>query len=331
VRVAILDDYQGVALSMADWGALGPGVRVQAFRDHVKDEDGVAARLAPFDAVVAMRERTPFPERLLARLPRLGLLVTTGTANASIDTAAATRLGIVVCGTGKLRYPPAELTWGLILALARRIPQEHQAVRSGGWQTSVGVGLRGKALGVMGLGSLGAQVAAVGRAFGMPVIAWSQNLTAERAAECGAALVSKDELLARSDVLTIHLRLSPRTAGLVGARELALMKRTAYLVNTSRGPIVEERALADALARGVIAGAALDVFDEEPLPPDHPFRRLDNVVLTPHIGYVTQESYAVYYQDAAEDIRGFLAGSPVRVLNPEVLTSPRLRRPAARA
>ncbi len=327
--IAVLDDYQGVALTLADWRALGAGARVEAFRDHLKDERAVAERLEPFDVIVAMRERTPFSERLLARLPRLRLLITTGMANASIDLAAATRLGIVVCGTGSLGYPTTELTWGLILALARRIPHEHQATREGRWQTTLGVGLRGKALGVIGLGRLGSQAAAVGGAFGMVVLAWSQHLTPARAAECGAELVTKDALLSRSDVVTIHLKLSPRTTGLIGARELGMMKRTAFLVNTSRGPIVEERALLDALVRDRIAGAALDVFDDEPLPPEHPFRRLPNVVVTPHLGYVTRENYEVFYRDALDDVRAFLAGSPVRVLDPGVLSSPALRRSPA--
>lgn len=326
MRVAILDDYQGVALTMADWRAFGAGVRTEAFRDHLTDAGAIAHRLGPFDVIVAMRERTPFPESLLARLPALRLLITTGMANASIDLATATRLGIVVCGTESLHYPTVELTWGLILALARRIPQEYQATRDGRWQTTLGIGLRGRALGVIGLGRLGPQVAAIGGAFGMFVLAWSQNLTPARAAECGAEFVPKNELLARSDIVTIHLKLSPRTTGLIGARELGLMKRTAFLVNTSRGPIVEERALLDALTHGTIAGAALDAFDDEPLPADHPFRRLEHVVVTPHLGYVTRENYEVFYRGAVDEVRAFLAGSPVRVLNPDVLSSPALRR-----
>jgi len=329
-RVAVLDDYQDAALSMAEWGALGAGVRVETFRDHLTDEGAIAARLAPFEIVVAMRERTPFGAGLLGRLPALRLLITTGMGNAAIDLDAATRLGIVVSGTPMLPYPTAELTWGLILAFARRIPQEHQAVREGRWQVTVGSGLRGKTLGVIGLGRLGAQVAAIGSAFGMTVAAWSQNLTAARAAECGAARVSKDELLGRSDVVTIHLRLSPRTVGLIGAQELARMRPTAFLVNTSRGPIVDEGALLDALHAGTIAGAALDVFDQEPLPADHPFRRTANIVLTPHLGYVTVEGYREAYGGAVEDIRACLAGAPVRVVNPDVLGAPALRMPRAR-
>lgn len=320
-RIALLDDYQGVALEMAGWAALGPGATVKAFRDHLGNEAALLRRLAPFGAVVAMRERTPFPESVLMGLPRLRLLVTTGMANASIDVDAATRLGIVVAGTEGLAPPTVELTWALILAAARRIPQEDRATRAGRWQTSLGAGLHGKTLGVIGLGRLGSQVAAIGRAFGMRLVAWSQNLTADRAASCGAALVSKEALLAQSDVVTIHLKLSARTRGVLGAPDLRRMKRTAYLVNTSRGPIVEERALIDALRRGAIAGAALDVYDTEPLPRRHPFLSLGNVVLTPHLGYVTRENYEVFYRDAAEDVAAFLRGTPARVLNPAVLTS----------
>jgi phosphoglycerate dehydrogenase-like enzyme len=317
-NVAILDDYQGVALRTADWASLGRDVRVQAFRDHLTDERALIDRLEPFDVIVAMRERTPFSKSLLDRLPRLRLLVTTGMRNASIDMGAATEQGLTVCGTEGLGYPTAELTWGLILAWARRIPHEDRITRQGRWQTSVGVGLRGKILGVIGLGRLGSQVAIIGRAFGMSVIGWSQNLTAERAAACGATLAAKDGLLAQSDVVTIHLQLSERTRGLLGAEELGSMKATALLVNTSRGPIVDERALIAALEQGTIAGAALDVFDKEPLPPDHPFRRLENTVITPHLGYVTLENYQVFYRDAVEDVRAFLTGYPVRVLNPQV-------------
>ncbi len=313
-NVAILDDYQSVAMDAADWGSLGPGVRVHAFGDHLADARALVDRLRPFEAIVAMRERTPFPKALLAQLPHLRLLVTTGMRNASIDLGAAGDLGITVCGTEGLGYPTAELTWGLILAWARRIPREDRATRQGRWQTTVGVGLQGKVLGVMGLGRLGSQVAGIGRAFGMSVIAWSQHLTSERAAECGARLVPKHDLLSQADVVTIHLQLSDRTRGLLGARELALMKRTALLVNTSRGPIVDEGALVGALQQRTIAGAALDAFDEEPLPRSHPLLRLDNTVITPHLGYVTVETYAVFFRDAVEDIRAFLAGHPVRVL-----------------
>jgi phosphoglycerate dehydrogenase-like enzyme len=314
-RIAILDDYQGVALRMADWASLPPGVNVAVFQDHAADEERVAARLADFDVVVAMRERTPFPASLLARLPRLRLLVTTGMRNASIDVRAAADRGVLVCGTAGLPYPTAELTWALILSLVRRVPREDRATREGRWQETLGTGLNGKTLGVLGLGTLGSRVARVGRAFEMEVLAWSQNLTAERAAAAGATLVGRDELLERADVVTIHLVLSERTRGLVGARELGLMRREAYLVNTSRGPIVDEAALIQAVRAGAIAGAGLDVYDEEPLPPDHPLRRLPNTVITPHLGYVTEETYRIFYGQALEDVRAFLAGTPVRALS----------------
>lgn len=315
-RLAILDDYQDVALRMADWDRLSVDVEVVVFRDHLADLDAVAARLADFDIVVAMRERTPFPRTLLERLPRLRLLVTTGMRNAAIDLQAAADRGVLVCGTAGLPYPTAELTWGLILALVRRIPREERAVREGRWQETVGLGVNGKTLGVLGLGTLGSRVARIARAFEMQVLAWSHHLTAERAAEVGATLAGRDELLARSDVVTIHLVLSERTRGLIGLRELALMKPSAYLVNTSRGPIVNEAALVRALRDGAIAGAGLDVFDEEPLPPDHPFRRLPNTVVTPHLGYVTEETYRIFYGQALEDITAYLRGQPIRVLHP---------------
>jgi phosphoglycerate dehydrogenase-like enzyme len=315
-RVALLDDYQGVALRLADWGSLPPGMEVVAFRDHAATEDAVVARLADFDVVVAMRERTPFPRPVLARLPRLRLLVTTGMRNAAIDLRAAGDLGIVVSGTPGLPYPTAELAWGLILSLVRHIPREDRATRAGAWQETVGTGLNGKTLGVLGLGTLGSRVARVGTAFEMDVLAWSQNLTAERAAAVGARWAPRDELLARADVVTIHLVLSDRTRGLIGARELDLMRPTAYLVNTSRGPIVDEAALIRALQAGAIAGAGLDVFDEEPLPAEHPLRRLPNTVITPHLGYVTEETYRVFYRGALEDVQAYLAGAPIRVLRP---------------
>jgi phosphoglycerate dehydrogenase-like enzyme len=315
-RVAILDDYQNVARRMADWASLPAGTEVAVFADHLSGTDAVAKRLADFDAVVAMRERTPFPRALLERLPKLRLLVTTGMRNASIDVAAAIERGVTVCGTAGLPYPTAELTWGLILGLFRRIPTEDRATREGRWQVSCGLGLNGKTLGVIGLGGLGSRVAKIGRAFEMDVIAWSQNLIAARATEVGATLVTKDELLARSDVVSVHLVLSDRTRGLLGARELARMKPTAYLVNTSRGPIVDEAALVDAVRKGTIAGAGLDVYDEEPLPLDHPLRNLPNTVITPHLGYVTEEGYRIFYGHALEDVKGWLAGQPVRVLKP---------------
>ncbi|WP_028061808.1 D-2-hydroxyacid dehydrogenase family protein [Candidatus Solirubrobacter pratensis] len=307
MRVAILDDYQGVALQFADWS----GLELTAFTDHVASDDALAERLAAYEAVVAMRERTPFTAARLARLPQLRLLVTTGMANASIDLDAARRHGVTVCGTGGLASPTAELTWGLILALARRIPAEDAAVRAGGWQHTIGPELAGRTLGVIGHGRLGSRVAAIGRAFEMRILTWSQNL---REAE-GATVVSKDELLERSDVVSIHLRLSERSRGLIGAPELARMKPTALLINTSRGPIVDEAALLQALRAGTIGGAGLDVYDTEPLPAGHPLRSAPNTVLTPHIGYVSTGTYERFYADAAEDVRAFAAGAPVRVLS----------------
>ena len=315
VRIAVLDDYQNIALEMTDWSILPSDVEIQVFPDHLKDEDAVAQRLKDFEIVMAMRERTPFQRRLLEQLPKLQLLTTTGMRNAAIDLDAAAQCGVLVCGTSGVMYPTAELTWGLILALLRHIPREDQAVRAGQWQVSMGLGLNGKTLGLMGLGRLGSQVAAVGKAFQMELIAWSQNLTAERAAECGATLVSKDELLSQSDILSVHLVLSSRSQGLVGARELGLMKPTAYLINTSRGPIVDEQALNQALQNRTIAGAGLDVFDEEPLTLDHPLRTLENTVITPHIGYVTTETYKIFFDHTVENIQAFLKGEPVRTMN----------------
>ena len=315
VRIAVLDDYQSVALEMTDWTVLPADAEIQVFKDHLSDEGAVAERLRDFDIVLAMRERTPFPRSLMERLPGLKLLVTTGMRNAAIDVEAASELGITVCGTRGQGYPTAELTWGLILSLLRRIPQEDRATREGMWEVSLGLGLRGKVLGVIGLGNLGSRVATIGGAFGMSVIAWSQNLTAERAGEFGATLVTKEQGLSESDVATIHLVLSDRTRGLIGAPELGMMKPSAYLINTSRGPIVDEAALVQALEKGTIAGAGLDVFDREPLALDHPLRRLENTVITPHMGYVTLETYKVFFSDAVEDIQGFLSGEPVRVIN----------------
>ena len=315
-RVALLDDYQDVALSMADWKSLPAGTEVVVFKDHLAAEDAVARRLADFDIVMALRERTPFPRSLLERLPKLKLLITAGMRNASIDMKAAADRGVVICGTAGLPYPTAELAWGLILSLMRHIPAEDRATREGKWQTSLGLGLNGKTFGALGLGTLGSRAARVGKAFEMEVLAWSQNLTAERAKEVGVTLVTRDELLARSDIVSIHLVLGDRTRGLIGARELGLMKRSAYLINTSRGPIVDEAALIRALGDGTIAGAGLDVFDEEPLPLDHPFRRLPNIAITPHLGYVTAETYRIFYGHALEDIKAYLDGSPVRVIKP---------------
>ena len=313
-QVAILDDYQDVALGLADWKSLGSNVSVHSFHERLSGQENLAERLRDFEIIVAMRERTHFPRALLERLPKLKLLVTTGMRNVAIDSKAAAELGIVISGTGMLTPPTAELTWGLILALARHIPREVSDMRRGGWQKTVGTDLNGKVLGIVGLGKLGSEVARVGKAFQMELIAWSQNLTDAHAASLGAARVEKDELFQRADFVTIHLILSKRTRGLITSRELGLMKPSAYLVNTSRGPIVEEHALIEVLSNRKIAGAALDVYDEEPLPDDHPLRKLDNVVLTPHLGYVTIENYRKCYADAVEDIRAFLEGQPIRTI-----------------
>ena len=314
MRIAVLDDYQDVARGMADWASLGADCEVVSFQDHLKENDTIARRLHDFEIVVAMRERTPFPRALLEKLPRLRLLVTTGMRNASIDLAAARERGVVVCGTPGASGTTGELTWGLILALLRQIPREDRSLREGKWQTTVGLGLAGKTLGIIGLGTIGSQVAKVGAAFSMEVIAWSQNLDAERAGRAGAKRVERDELLARADVVTIHLVLSERTRGLMGARELARMKPTAFLVNTSRGPIVDEAALAAALREGTIAGAGIDVYDSEPIAPDHPLLAAPNAVLTPHLGYVTRESYSAYFRGALENIAAWRRGAPTRVL-----------------
>ena len=315
MRVAILDDYQGVALTLADWQSLHPRAQMQAFADHLDDLGALARRLHAFDCVVLMRERTPFPRELFDKLPNLRLLITPGLRNASIDVAAATERKVQVCGTDMLPYPTAELTWGLILALFRHIPAEDRAVREGRWQTTLGLGVRGKTLGLIGLGRLGTQVARIGKTFGMEVVAWSQNLTAERAAEGGAALAGKDDLFARADVVSIHVVLSARSRGLVGAAELRRMKPTAFLVNTSRAPVLDEAALIAALGERRIAGAGLDVFEPEPLAKDHRLLTLDNVVITPHLGYVTEENYRLAYGQALEAIRAFLDGKVLRPIN----------------
>jgi phosphoglycerate dehydrogenase-like enzyme len=314
VHVAVLDDYQNVALQFGDWQRLTGRAEVAVFTEHVADPDVLVERLSGFEIIAAMRERTPFPAAVLQRLPNLRLLVTTGMGNASIDVPAAKRLGVTVCGTGGLATPTAELTWGLILALVRQIPAESQRLRTGGWQSTVGGDLAGRTLGVLGLGRLGSQVATVGRAFGMEVIAWSENLRAEHAATLGARAVGREELFSCSDVLTVHVRLSDRTRGLIGAAELRAMRPDSYLINTSRGPIVDEAALLQALHERWIAGAGLDVFDVEPLPPNHPLRTMPNVVLTPHLGYVTRGTYEIFFADMVEDIAAFLAGHPVRQL-----------------
>lgn len=314
LRIAVLDDFQGVSERYADWSTLPGPAEVTVFRDHLDDTDAVADRLAPFDVVVAMRERTPFPRSVLDRLPALRLLVTTGAKNAAIDVAAATDNGVVVCGTASLASGTPELTWALILATARHLPAEVGNVRGGGWQTTVGTDLAGARLGVLGLGRLGSRVARIGQAFEMDVVAWSANLTDERAAEVGVRRVDEDELLRTADVVTIHLQLSERTRGLLGADELALMKPTAILVNTSRGPIVDEHALATALREHRLAGAGIDVYDTEPLPADSPLRRLPNAVTTPHLGYVTHRTYELFHREAVEDVAAWMRGAPLRRL-----------------
>ena len=304
--IAILDDYQNVALSMADWSSLDGRTAITVFNDHLQDASGVVARLQPFDIVCVMRERTPMTRAVIERLPKLRLIASTAMVNASIDLKAAKEHGVEVAHTGYSSTPTIELTWALILASARNLIGENASLRAGGWQRSVGNDLAGHTLGVMGLGNVGGAVARIGKAFGMDVIAWSQNLTAERAAEAGAVLVTKEELFRQADIVTVHLVLSGRTRGIVGAGELALMKPTARLVNTSRSLIVAEADLILALENGRIAGAAIDVFDQEPLPVDHPFRSLPTLLATPHIGYVSRGLYARFYQDTVDNIRHWL-------------------------
>ncbi len=315
-RLAILDDYQGCALALGPWGRLPKSLAIEVFRDTLKDPDALVARLAPFDAILAMRERTPFPRVLIERLPKLRLLMTTGERNRAIDVAAAQAQGITVCGTPSFGAPTVEITWGLILNLMRGLVREEASLRAGRWQSGLGVSLEGRTLGVLGLGKLGTRVAKVAQAMGMKVIAWSPNLTAERAAEHGVTRVEKVALFSDSDVVSLHVILSERSRGIVGAEDLARMKPTAYLVNTSRGPLVDQDALIAALRDGRIAGAGLDVFDEEPLPANHPLLSAPNTVLTPHLGYATEQNFRAYFTGAVEAIEAYLAGSPIRVLAP---------------
>lgn len=306
MKVAILDDYQAVAREMADWSGIEARASIQVFHDHISNSDELVERLAPFDVVCVMRERTPLPKEIIDRLPNLKLIASTGARNASIDVRAADERGVTVVHTGYDAASTVELTWALILAAARNIPLETSSVRSGGWQRAVGDNLRGRTLGVLGLGRIGTEVARIGVAFGMHVAAWSENLTPEKAEDAGALWVSKDDLFRSADVLTIHLVLSRRTRGLVGRSELMAMKPTARLINTSRGPIVDEAALVDALTAARIGGAAIDVFDIEPLPADHPFRTLDNVLATPHIGYVSHDVYTTFFRDTVANITRWL-------------------------
>jgi phosphoglycerate dehydrogenase-like enzyme len=317
VRCAILDDYQNVALRLAAWQTLSD-TEIQVFNKPIGDQAAVIAALQGFAVVCLMRERTPFPAAMFAGLPDLRLVITSGMRNAAIDLLAAQERNIPVCGTESPGNPTAELAWGLILELARKIGLENARLKAGAWwQSTLGLDLAGRTLGVIGLGKLGSKVAQIGRAFGMNVIAWSQNLTADKARDAGATLVSKEDLFRQSDFITVHLQLSSRTRGLIGAGDLGLMKPSAYFVNTSRGPIVEEAALLEALRAGRIAGAGLDVYDVEPLPLDHPLRKLDNVVLTPHLGYVTEDNYRRFYEQFVENIAAWQAGQPRRVIAPK--------------
>ncbi len=317
-RCAILDDYQNVALEMADWSKVTGEVELKVFNAPLGKPEDVARALKGFSVVCLMRERTPFRRALIEALPDLRLLITTGARNHSIDVAAANERGVVVCGTGTFGSPTGGIALGLMLELTRRIGYENARLKAGApWQTTIGSDLEGKTLGVVGLGKLGTRVAKVAQALGMRVIAWSQNLTPERCREAGVDYASKDDLFRQADVVTIHLQLSDRTRGLIGEHEIALMKPTAYLVNTARGPILVEQALLAALRERRIAGAGLDVFDVEPLPLDHPLRKMDNVVITPHLGYVSVENYRAYFRDIVDDIRAWLDGKPVRVVPPK--------------
>jgi phosphoglycerate dehydrogenase-like enzyme len=306
VRIAVLDDYQNVALGSADWTRVKQRASVEVFNDHLADPAAVVARLFPYDIVCVMRERTPLTRNIVDQLPNLKLVCSTGKRNASIDTAAVTERGIAVAHTSYSSAPTIEHAWALILASARHIATESASLRSGGWQVTVGDDMSQRTLGIIGLGSVGSQVAKIGLAFGMNVLAWSQNLTPAAAAAAGARWVPKEELLRESDVVSIHLVLSQRTRGLIGAAELALMKPSARLINTSRGPIVVEAALIDALSNRRIAGAAVDVFDVEPLPADHPFRKIDNLLATPHVGYVSHALYRRFYGDTVSNILEWL-------------------------
>jgi len=313
-RVVLLDDYQGVALDYGGWDRVPDEWQLVALEQHIDDADALVEALSDAEIVVAMRERTPLPAAILDRLPDLKLLITTGMGNASIDVAAARANGVVVCGTGIKGPPTAELSWGLILSLLRSIPAEDAAMRQGGWQSTIGGDLDGATLGLVGLGRLGAKMATIGKAFGMEVLAWSQNLDAEEARAAGAEPVEKLALFERADIVSVHYKLSERSRGLVGAEEIGAMKPSAYLVNTSRGPIVDTDALLGALEGGAIAGAGIDVYDTEPLPADHPLRRAPRTVLTPHLGYVTEDTYATFFGDAVENVLAYLDGAPVRVL-----------------
>lgn len=317
VKIAILDDYQNVALGYADWSPVTRDAEIKVFNAPFKSQDEVISALQGFTVVAGMRERTAFPRAVIDALPDLKLLITTGAKNASFDVKAANERGVTVCGTAGVGAPTTGIVFGLLLELTRRIDFENARMKAGEpWQVTIGRDLEGMTLGVVGLGKLGARAAAVGKAFGMNVIAWSQNLTPEKAKAGGADYVSREDLFSRADAVTIHLVLSDRSRGLIGAADIGRMKKDAYLINTARAPIVDQAALLKALREKKIAGAGLDVFDVEPLPVDHPYRKLDNVVLTPHLGYVSEQQYRKFYTDIVEDIRAFLDGKPVRVIAP---------------
>ncbi|HEX2655443.1 MAG TPA: D-2-hydroxyacid dehydrogenase family protein [Xanthobacteraceae bacterium] len=314
-KCAVLDDYQNLTLNSADWSKVKGDVEITVFNETLGDQAAVIRALAPFDIVCLMRERTLFPKAVIDALPNLKLIVTSGMRNAAIDISAASARNIPVCGTESLATPTTELTWGLIIELARKIGVEHARLKAGAkWQSTLGIDLAGRTLGIIGLGKLGSKVGQIGRAFGMSVIAWSQNLTAEKCKEVGATLVTKEELFKQADFITVHTQLSARTRGLVGSAEFNLMKPSAYFINTSRGPIVDEAALISALRSQQIAGAAVDVYDVEPLPLESPLRKVDNLVITPHLGYVTADNYSRFYGQMVEDIRAWLDGSPARVI-----------------
>jgi D-3-phosphoglycerate dehydrogenase len=316
VRAAILDDYQNVAMAFADWSPIAKDVEIKVFNKPFASQDEAVKALQGFEIIVGMRERTPFLRKTIEALPALKLLITTGARNNSFDIKACDERGVTVCGTGATGSPTTGITFGLMLELTRRIGFENARLKAGApWQVTIGRDLEGLTLGILGLGKLGQRSAAAGKAFGMKTIAWSQNLTEEKAKIAGADYVSKDDLFRNSDFVTIHNVLSDRSRGMVGAKELGLMKKTSYLINTSRGPVVDEKALIAALQNKTIAGAGLDVFDVEPLPLDHPFRKMDNVVITPHLGYVSEQNYRKYFPDIVEDIRAWLDGKPVRVIS----------------
>lgn len=316
MKIAVLDDFQNVSRQFADWSDLPADCALTVFNDHVADEDRLVERLESFDIVCVMRERTPLPKRVIDRLPNLKLIVSTGHRNASIDVAAANARGVIVCNTNTPGRATAELAMALLLALFRKLPAQIDSMRSGGWQAELGRDVGGATLGILGLGRLGIQVARRANSFGMDVVAWSQNLTAERAAEAGARLVGKEELFRTADAVTVHVKLSERTVGIVGANEIGLMKPNAFLINTSRAPIVDYDALVAALREERLAGAAVDVYDIEPLPADSPLRQVPNLILTPHIGYSTRDTYEVFYPETVEAVLAFLSGSPIRVVEP---------------